>query len=158
VLGHVWRGLALASAGLLVLLRLVDWSARWVLRRFAARAAGRARAGIGVADIDDVASLPLLLLLMGVFLLAARPPVLAFVRHQEHEADRFGLEITHDNQACATSFVRFIQHDLAYPTPGAWYVVWRSTHPPLSERIEFCNDYHPWLDGAPERYAQYFVR
>jgi Zn-dependent protease with chaperone function len=150
VLGHVWSGLLLASAGILLVLRLIDVSASAILKRYAGPT--------GVREKADVGSMPLFVLLVGVFLLAARPAVLAFVRHQEHEADRFGLEITHDNHACATSFVRFVQHDLAYPSPGSWYVFWRSTHPPIAERIAFCNDYHPWLDGAPERYSGYFTR
>ena len=153
VLGHAWSGLLWGSAALLVLLRVLDLSARFILGRLAERSAGHA--GVS-AMMTDVASLPLVVLLLGVFLLAAQPAVLAFVRHQEHEADRFGLEITHDNHACATAFVRFVQHDLAYPTPAPWYVFLRSTHPPLGERITFCNDYHPWLDGKPERYSGYF--
>ena len=150
VLGHVWSGLMWGSAGILVLLRLLDWSARSILRRVGAR--------VGVSTMADVASMPLFVFLASLFLLAAQPAVLAFARHQEHEADRFGLEITHDNHACATSFVRFVQHDLAYPSPGPWHVFWRSTHPPLAKRIAFCNDYHPWLDGVPERYSGYFSR
>ena len=29
-------------------------------------------------------------------------------------------------------------------------------HPPLGERIEFSNDYHPWREGAPLRYGPRF--
>jgi STE24 endopeptidase len=144
----VWSGLLWGSAGILILLRLLDASARSILGRVGARVRVRAMA--------DVASLPLFVLLSSALLLAARPAVLAFVRHQEHEADRFGLEITHDNRACATSFVKFVQHDLAYPSPGPWYIFWRSSHPPLAKRIAFCNDYHPWQEGAAERYSGYF--
>jgi STE24 endopeptidase len=148
-LGHVWRGLMLGSLVLLVGLWLVHRCAGWVLRRYAARTR--------VTELGDVASLPLLMLIFGLFVFAFKPALLAYSRRQEHEADRFGLEITRDNHDCATAFAKFTQHDLAYPTPGPLYVLWRSSHPPLAERISFCNNYHPWLEGQIGRYSMYFT-
>jgi STE24 endopeptidase len=148
VLGHVWRGLFLGSLVLLVGLWLVHRCAGWILRRFAARTR--------VTELGDIASLPLLMLTFGLFIFTFKPALLAYSRHLEHEADRFGLEVTHDNHDCATAFAKFIQHDLAYPTPGPLYVLWRSSHPPLAERISFCNNYHPWLEGQVGRYSMYF--
>lgn len=148
VLGHVWRGLIFGSLVLLVGLWLVHRSAGWLLRRFAGRT--------GVSELGDIASLPLLMLLFSVFIFLLSPLLLAYSRHQEHEADRFGLEITRDNHDCALAFVTFVEHDLAYPSPGPLYVLWRSSHPTLAERIEFCNDYHPWLEGRAGRYSAYF--
>jgi Zn-dependent protease with chaperone function len=100
--------------------------------------------------------LPLLILIFSVFILIFQPALLAYSRHQEHEADRFGLEITHDNHSCATAFVKFVEHDLSYPTPGLLYKLWRSSHPPVGERIAFCNDYHPWQEGGRGEYWMYF--
>jgi len=148
VLGHVWRGLIFGSLVFLLGLWLVHRSAGWLLRRFA----GQTR----VSELGDIASLPLLMLLFSVFIFLLSPLLLAYSRHQEHEADRFGLEITHDNQDCALAFVTFVNHDLAYPSPGPLYVFWRASHPTLAERIEFCNDYHPWLEGRAGRYSAYF--
>jgi len=148
VLGHVWRGLILGIFVLLLGLWLVHRFAGFLLHHFAART--------GVSQLGDVASLPLLMLLFGLFIFLLSPVLLAYSRHQEHEADRFGLEITHDNHACATAFVTFVQHDLAYPSPGPLYVLWRSSHPTLAQRIGFCNDYHPWLEGRAGRYGAYF--
>ena len=149
VLDHVWQGVMFGIAGLLVALWLVHRSAGWVLLRFASRS--------GVWKLADVASLPLLMLLLQGFALGLAPIPLAVSRHFEHEADRFGLEITHDNYDCATTFVRFVREDLAYPNPGLLYQLWRSSHPPVGERVEFCNTYHPWRDGQAERYSRYFT-
>jgi STE24 endopeptidase len=148
VLGHVWRSLSFASLVLLVGLWLVHRCAGWILRRYAART--------GVMELGDIASLPLLMLIIGSFIFTFKPALLAYSRHLEHEADRFGLEITHDNHDCATAFAKFTLHDLAFPTPGPLYVLWRSSHPPLAERISFCNNYHPWLEGQVGRYSRYF--
>ncbi|HEY4127492.1 MAG TPA: M48 family metallopeptidase [Gammaproteobacteria bacterium] len=148
VLNHVWKGIFFGSLLLLLALYLVHRSAGWILRRFSSHT--------GVTDLADVASLPLLILLFSVFGFVFQPVANAYSRHLEHEADRFGLEITHLNHACGTAFTKFVQHDLAYPTPGPLYVLWRSDHPPLGERIQFCNDYHPWTEGKPGEYQQYF--
>ena len=37
---------------------------------------------------------------------------LAFSCHQEHEADRFGLEITRDNHGMASAFVKLQEENL----------------------------------------------
>ena len=148
VLGHVWKVMLVGSLMLLVGLWSVDRGAGWILREFGAR--------IGISSLADASSLPLLLLTFGVVIFFLSPVLLAFSRHQEHEADRFGLEITRDNHACASSFAKIVDSDLAYPTPGVLYEWWRASHPSLGERIEFCNDYHPWRDGHAGRYAKYF--
>lgn len=147
-LGHVWKYLIAGSLLLLASLWLIHISAGSLLLFFSART--------GVTQLADIASLPLLMLIVGIFLFVLQPLLLAYSRHFEHEADRFGLEITHDNHSCGTAFVKFVQHDLAYPTPGLLYNLWRSSHPPLDERISFCNSYHPWLEGQGGRYGRYF--
>jgi STE24 endopeptidase len=148
VLNHVWKGIFFGSLFLLAALYLVHRTAGWILRRFGART--------GVTELGDVASLPMLILVVGIFAFITQPAQMAFSRHIEHEADRFGLEITHLNHACGTAFTKFVQHDLSYPTPGLLYKLWRSSHPPLGERIEFCNSYHPWTEGKPGEYTEYF--
>jgi STE24 endopeptidase len=109
-----------------------------------------------LSDLADVASLPLLLLVTSVFSLVIAPVQLALTRHLEHEADRFGLEITQTNHSAGTAFVKLQQDALGNPWPGPLFKLWRAHHPPLGERIEFSNDYHPWREGAPLRYADRF--
>jgi STE24 endopeptidase len=147
VLGHRWKMLVVESSTLLVGLYCIRLSAAWILRRFGTRT--------GVTELGDFASLPLLMLIFSLVLFVLWPPLLAVSRHFEHEADRFGLEITHDNHACAVTFVKFMRHDLAYPTPAPLFELLRASHPSVSERIGFCNTYHPWLDGGAGRYSNY---
>jgi Zn-dependent protease with chaperone function len=92
----------------------------------------------------------------GVVMLATTPPVLALSRCQEQEADRFGLEITRDNQAAARAFVRLHDENLAVPRTGLMYRLWRGTHPDLADRIGFSNRYRPWSQGNPLRYGDRF--
>jgi len=108
--------------------------------------------------MDDIASLPLLLLLVSIFSLIAAPVGNALTRHFEHEADRFGLEITQFSHSAGTAFVKLQTDALAVPRPGLLNVLWRQSHPPLGERIDFANAYHPWRDGQPLAYEHLFRR
>jgi Zn-dependent protease with chaperone function len=127
---------------------LVHLISGWTLGRFGARS--------GVTELGDFASLPLLLLLLNVAIFVLTPPALGVSRHFEHEADRFALEMTHDGHTCGTVAVKLMTHDLHYPYPSPLVVFFRASHPPPGERLEFCNTYHPWLQGGAERYSGYF--
>lgn len=145
VLNHVPQFIALGAA--LVLFGL------WIIHRTAGRLISRYQDRFGFSDLADVASVPLMALLFSVVTLLLSPVLLAVSRHNEHEADRFGLEITRDNHACATAFVKLQQENLSIPRPGLLYKLWRSSHPPLGERIDFCNEYRPWEKGEPLKYG-----
>jgi Zn-dependent protease with chaperone function len=148
VLGHIWQLLAINTVLLIGLFYGAYRTAGAVLRRYGVR--------FGFSRMDDFASLPLLLLLVSVFSLIAAPAVNAFTRHMEREADRFGLEITQYNHSAATAFVKLQTDVLAVPRPGWLNVLWRQSHPPLGDRIDFANEYHPWRNGAPLAYGDRF--
>jgi len=61
----------------------------------------------------------------------------------------FALEITRDNHDAATAFVKLQMDNLSNPRPGVLFKLWRATHPPLGERIDFANVYKPWQSGEP---------
>ncbi|HUQ15831.1 MAG TPA: M48 family metallopeptidase [Gemmatimonadales bacterium] len=130
----------------------------FVVHRVAGRLIARFHQRFGFDRLDDVASLPLLVLVGSVVMLATTPAALAVSRWQEREADRFGLEITGDNQAAARAFVRLHDENLAVPRTGLLYRLWRGSHPDLADRIEFSNRYRPWLRGDPLRYGDRFRR
>ena len=148
VLGHIVRGIVLASALSFFGLYFVHRTASWFIEKFRRR--------FGFDHLHDVASLPLLILLFSFFVFAVSPLLLAVSRYDEREADRFGLEITRQNHAAASAFVKLQQENLGNPRPGLLYVCGRGTHPALGSRVDFCNDYHPWSTGQPLRYEQYF--
>ena len=128
----------------------------YVVHRLAGRLIARFSHRFGFNQLSDTASLPLLLLLGGAVSFLATPLVLAFSRHQEHEADRFALELTRDNQAGATTFVRLQQENLNVPRPGRLHLLWRGSHPSLGDRVDFANRYRPWEKGEKLRYGQQF--
>ena len=111
---------------------------------------------MGFARLGDVASLPLLLLLLQLGSFAILPAALALSRWMEHEADRFGLELTRDNRAAALAFVKLQQNNLSIPRPGPLFMWWRGSHPSLGDRIDFANEYRPWERCEPLQYSDRF--
>jgi STE24 endopeptidase len=110
----------------------------------------------GFDHMDDIASLPLIFSLLNVAILLLLPADFAFLRHQEHEADRFPVELTRDNHAAATGFIKLTQGVLGVPRHGWLYAAWRDTHPSLGDRLDFFNEYRPWQTGQPLKYDHFF--
>jgi len=124
----------------------------YVVHRVAGRLIARFSRQFGFSLLSDVASFPLLLLLGSLVSLALVPALLALSRYQEHEADRFALEVTRDNRAAAATFVRLQEENLSIPRPGPLYMLWRGSHPALGDRIDFANRYRPWETKERLRY------
>jgi Zn-dependent protease with chaperone function len=150
VLGHVWKSILALSALIILALYAVHRTSGWLIARYRHR--------FGFSELADVASLPLIIVLFSLASLVVTPVALALQRHFEHEADRFGLEITRDNYAAATAFVTLQQENLGVPRPGPLYVWWRASHPTLGDRIDFSNDYRPWETNQPLVYESYFKK
>jgi STE24 endopeptidase len=146
VLHHVLAAILMVTVVVMIALYAVHRLADLLIRRFSNR--------FGFSSLSDVASFPLLLLLGGAVSFVVSPAVFAFSRHQEHEADRFGLELTRDNHAGATAFVRLQEENLGIPRPGWLFVLLRGSHPSLGDRVDFANQYRPWACGHPLRYGR----
>lgn len=151
VLQHVWLSLGVAILALLGELYLAHRLLRGVLARWGAR--------WDIRDVSDWASLPVLVLLLSVFSTVSQPAGAAFSRYLEHEADIYGLEVTHgltpaSSQAAARAFQKLGEKSLTYPTPHPLYVFWAFSHPPVHERVQFAAQYDPWARGEPRRYVQ----
>lgn len=148
ILHHIWWQL--------VYFTLLSFALFYCTYRFATYLMKRYHARFGFSDLSNIASLPLLLLLIGLFLFLTTPLSNFVSRTMEHQADRFGLEITQNNEAAAEAFVVLQQKNLANPRPGPIYNFWRNTHPSLGSRIDFCNSYCPWQEGQSLHYSKHF--
>jgi STE24 endopeptidase len=145
VLHHIPKGIAASEASLLVMLYLGYRLLGWLLARHGAR--------WGIREVSDWASLPVLLLLIGIFGFASDPLQNAFSRYIEHQADQYGLEVTHglvadSGQVAAKSFQVLGEVDLEDPAPNPAAVLLFYTHPPIDERIRFALNYDPWAAGG----------
>ncbi len=109
----------------------------------------------GFRDWADWASLPLLLLIFAIFSFLAEPVVNGYSRWQEHQADIYGLEITHgivpdSAAAAAQSFQVMGEIGLDEPNPNHFIEFWLFSHPSTADRLAFAETYDPWTNGTPK--------
>jgi STE24 endopeptidase len=148
VLGHVRDGILFACAVLLFFLNLSYRLLRWMLARW-----GEAWA---IRGPDDLAALPVLILLLTVLGFLFTPISNAYSRRLEHQADQYGLEVIHGllpdaPVVAAHAFQVLGEVDLEEPNPSTAVKLWFYNHPPLDERMRFAQTYDPWSQGrAPE--------
>jgi STE24 endopeptidase len=151
VLNHIWKGLLFAAVFLFVLFYLGFLTVDRLLRRFGA--------AWGIRGVDDWASLPALLLLLSVYSFIANPVQSAVSRHFEHQADQYGLEVTHglipdSSQVAAQAFQILGEVDLSDPTPSPITVFMFYSHPPIPDRIRFSLTYDPWDQGEQPEFVK----
>lgn len=165
VLNHIWKGMAIGAAGLLVLFYLVFRLIDPLLDRWG----GSPRAPAGplaavsmrweIRSVGDWASLPAMLLLVSVLSFIAMPIGSAASRYFEHQADEYGLEVTHgvtsdSGEVAAQSFQILGAIDLADPRPSPVDVFLFYSHPPIPDRIRFALTYAPWSHSRNPRFAK----
>lgn len=143
VLGHLWKGMIFVSVMAFLLLFLAGKFMTWAVARFGTR--------WGFTELHDIASLPLLVMALGLVSLIGQPLLNAFSRTIEHEADVFALEITHLNDAGARAFITLSQQNKANPDPSTLETIWLYTHPPVAKRVQFMLEYQPWETGQPNK-------
>ena len=148
VLNHIWKGLAFGAMLLLIFFYLGYRTIGWTLARWGS--------DWDIRGVDDWASLPALLLLLTLFDTCITPLGSGFSRYLEHQADQYGLEVTHgltpdSGQVAAQAFQILGEVDLADPAPKPVDVFLFYDHPPIPDRIRFCLTYDPWSRGeVPE--------
>ncbi|HEX7418504.1 MAG TPA: M48 family metallopeptidase [Thermoanaerobaculia bacterium] len=120
VLHHVWQGLAWTVIGSFFVLLF----AQWIYER-------------GNFERGDPASLPWLLIIISTITFLGAPIENGISRYYEHQADKFGLDLTHLNEAMASSFVKFAEDSKVNPNPSPFIEFWRYSHPSTQKRIDF---------------------
>jgi len=150
VLRHIYKGLLFSCLIILFACCVGGWMARAMIARWGS--------GWGVASLNEWGSLPALLLAASLLNIVLTPVGSAFSRYQEHEADRYGLEVTHAlvgdaGEVASSAFEKLGEKGFSYPTPNRFYVWYAYDHPPLGDRIEFCRSYHPWTSGEATKYV-----
>jgi len=151
ILKHIPKLLVFLAALLSVLLYLGYRLIGWVLSRWGE--------GWRIRGLDDLASLPALLFLIAVFAFLANPVASAVSRHYEHQADQYGLEVTHgltpdSGQVAAQAFQILGVVDLADPAPNPVDIFLFYSHPPVSDRIQFSLTYDPWSKGEQGEFVK----
>ena len=116
-------GIVLESLTTLVGLFLASLGLHWGITVF------------GLSGPADASSLPLLVVLMGLYSLVTMPLSNAFSRWREKRADEFSLQVTHNGPAFASALTRLANQNLAEVDPEPWVEVLFYSHPALQKRI-----------------------
>jgi STE24 endopeptidase len=95
----------------------------------------------GFSGPADVAALPALGLILGVYGLVTMPLENAISRWRENLADDYALQATGKTEAFASAFTRLANQNLGEVNPEEWVVFLFYSHPPLGERIEKANNW-----------------
>jgi Zn-dependent protease with chaperone function len=151
VLNHVVIGIAGTFIGLFIGFYLLYLIANGAFARFHQRWHMR--------ELGDWATVPMLLLIFSIMSTVSQPLGSAFSRTLEHNADIYGLEVTHginanSQEAAAHAFQVLGELSLSYPYPNKLVVFWYADHPPINERVPFAHSYDPWGKGEQPKYVK----
>jgi STE24 endopeptidase len=95
----------------------------------------------GFSSASDLAALPALGLILGVYGLLTMPLDNAISRWRENMADDYALQSTNKGEAFASAFTRLANQNLGEIDPEKWVVVMFYSHPPLGARIDKAKQY-----------------
>ena len=151
VLNHILIGLAAAAVGLFIGFYLLYRIANWAFPRFQQR--------WRMHDLWDWVALVMLLLIFSIMGTLSAPIGNGFSRQLEHNADVYGLEVTHginanSQETGAHAFQVLGELALSYPYPSKAVVFWYADHPPIPDRVKFAHSYDPWSKGEQPKYVK----
>jgi STE24 endopeptidase len=151
VLNHIMIGLTLTAIGLFVGLYLLYILSGWFLNKF----------GVGwqIRAMGDWAVLPMIFLIFSLLSFISQPIGATIGRQIEHNADIYGLEVTHGinanpQESAAHAFQVLGELSLDYPYPSPIVVFWYYDHPSIPDRVRFAHQYDPWSKGEQPKYVK----
>ncbi len=125
---HIWYGLF--SAVLMIF--VICWSMNKLLHKFI----GRYKDKFGFDRLGNIASLPLVMLFISIFIFITQPVNNGFKRIAEYQADRFGLELSGvTDEVAVTAFDKLSVYNLSDPDPADIIEFWFYSHPTLKKRM-----------------------
>jgi len=100
---------------------------------------GRSVNILGFENIYNIAAFPLLLLFLLLVGFALVPIQNGYSRHLEKQADIFALARTADSRNLASALSKLSIQNLSDPSPGRLVKLFFYDHPPIGERLAYCN-------------------
>jgi len=133
---HIWWGLAVAIVFIAFAMWLVAMTIHPLINRFRER--------FRFDRLADIASLPLVLILLSVIMFLFQPLTNAASRFMERQADTYGMEMSGvSSETGAVVFDKLSVFNLSDPDPHPVIEFWFYTHPSLKKRTEFVRGYQP---------------
>jgi Zn-dependent protease with chaperone function len=151
VLNHIVIGICATAVGLFIGFYLLYRIANWAFARFQQR--------WRIRELGDWVAVPMLLLIFSLMGTVSAPIGNGFSRVLEHNADIYGLEVTHginanSSEVAAHTFQILGELSLSYPHPSKFVVFWYYNHPPIPDRVRFAHNYDPWSKGEQPTYVK----
>ncbi len=125
--GDMWRFVRMAAG--------IGVGGAWAMAKVAPTWIRRNASASGVTSIEDVASMPLLQVLLSGGGLVVGPAMAAFSRRIEQRTDRYALRLTDDGATYASAMGKLATYSLADPDPPRLLVALLGSHPPIAARI-----------------------
>lgn len=130
---HIYMGmtayLIISFIGLFIASRLLEWS----VKRFGTP--------LRIKGVNDIAGLPLLLLIISMLTFIQSPISNAFSRSLEHSADEYAIEMTKDKEAAISGFQKLTIAGLSEVNPPRVVKWLRYGHPTMLERLNYLENY-----------------
>ena len=138
VMNHIYKGLTEMAVLIFVGFLFSNWAMRALLARYGA--------AWGVSSIADVASFPLFIAVLSVYMLVTTPISNTMVRTQEIEADRFGLNLSREPNGEAEADLKLTEYRKPDPSAIEEFVFF--DHPSTRHRV---HDAMQWREamGTP---------
>lgn len=89
----------------------------------------------------ELATLPIILLIISLLSFAASPMTNTISRSYEYQSDRYAIDLTNNPDAAISTFHKLSTEGLSDVNPPAIVKIFRYTHPPMVERITHIRDY-----------------
>jgi STE24 endopeptidase len=95
----------------------------------------------------DIATLPLLMLVIGIYGIITMPLENIFSRWRERRADEYALQATHKPTAFASAMTRIANQNLSELDPEPWVEFLLYSHPALKKRIDMAERFSTQRSG-----------
>lgn len=136
VMHHIWIGQGVLLVFLLFALWLIDRFIHDLIHRWKQR--------VGFERLQDMASLPLVLLCLTAIMFVGQPVMNTASRAMEHASDKFGMDVSGvSGDAAATAFDKLSVFNLSDPDPNPVVEFWFYSHPAIKKRMAFVRQYRP---------------
>ena len=97
--------------------------------------------GLGLRPMSSIASLPLLMVLIGSVMTLGNLLYNMYNRELEQEADSFVLQVTKSPEAFVSVMIRKAQEELIDPNPSYFMKILLWNSPTIEKRIYMAEDY-----------------
>lgn len=127
--GHIWKSIVLGSVLITLIFFLTNKICLWLIKNSCHI--------FGFKKLYQIASLPLILLVINGLIFLSSPIINVYSRHHERQADRIELELTEDPETFVSVLTKLYEQSLSLPRPSRLYRFWYYSHPTYEERVSF---------------------